>query len=169
MKGEKLSACPVCHGDRDPRTDDYDSLCFRCRSNPKLCDLLLSGRATDGDIATALEHPTTVPKMAGSLLELQVALWNKSVRKLPLWAEILYLGLEKWKLRFKPTNDLRFPMELLLNWLAEEHGKPAHVALWMQQDEVLQLLRNEVSFAGICRAKRKAAVMNANRSREELR
>ena len=112
-----LPPCPKCEGPRDSNLGDtLDRLCSKCRSEGQL-------------------------REGGSLLQVRtaIALQPKSLNRLPLWREIRYFGRKLWG-----PNEPDKLLDVLLDWLAGEHGKPEHVALWMQRSEVLDLLRAAV-------------------------
>lgn len=115
---EVLAPCPACNGSRSVAVGDTeDRLCYKCRTIGK-------------------------PKEAGSLLEAKVLLDSgcgesrqRLLDALPYWRYICHLVEKRWG--WFDSN----PVEALVDWLAAEHGKPEHVALFMQRSEVLELLK----------------------------
>ncbi len=115
QKTATLPACPACDGPRRAEVGDAaDRLCAKCRSS------------------------NVVEK--GSLLEVRTLIDGDRrhlLDELPHWRELRHFGRLRWGRSEFDAN----PLELLLDWLAAEHGKPAHAALFLPRVEVVDLLR----------------------------
>lgn len=80
----------------------------------------------------------------GSLLEARLLIDGDRRRlldDLPHWRELRHFGRLRWGRSEFDAN----PIELLLDWLAAEHAKPAHDALFTPRVEVVDLLRAAVA------------------------
>lgn len=119
QKTPGLTACPACNGPRYAEAGDAaDRLCAECRS---------SGATEKGSL---LEVRTLIDGDRRCLLD-----------ELPHWRELRHFGRLRWGRSEFDAN----PVELLLDWLAAEHAKPEHAALFTPRTELVELLRTAVA------------------------
>jgi hypothetical protein len=87
------------------------------------------------------------PTEAGSLLELKVTLESnpRGLDDLTDWSIIRHFGRLLWGYSVFDAK----PLELVLDWLAAEHGKNRYEALFMQRSEVAALLQAAVGAKGL--------------------